>query len=243
MVSVSGILENILSHQYDPVKAHEYYLRTRELVGRTPGAPDGIAPPKGTKTTSKPSPVTVNPNQAEKDRMHYVIDGKLTAIELAMAPATKGAAGKKPKMLTEADKAKLSAVSEAAKKVLAEIANDLYNKRLKFGRDQYAKLEAVPKVPKGLGVLETQRRQEKRMEAIKKIKGEYKQNVLEATNEASTLTSNAKAKFSLEKQKIQDTAKKNLEAALTQSVDSANVEYERLKKDLATLLGVRKVGV
>lgn len=30
-------LEIVLQHEYDPVKAHEYYMRTRKLKGRRPG--------------------------------------------------------------------------------------------------------------------------------------------------------------------------------------------------------------
>ena len=32
------IVEELLTHAYDPVKAHEYYLRTRKLKGRKPAA-------------------------------------------------------------------------------------------------------------------------------------------------------------------------------------------------------------
>ncbi len=39
-----------LMHQYDPVKAHEYYLRTRELTGRKRGNDSGFAlKPKHTR--------------------------------------------------------------------------------------------------------------------------------------------------------------------------------------------------
>lgn len=32
--------DDVISHEYDPVKAREYYLRTRELKGRRPGKQD-----------------------------------------------------------------------------------------------------------------------------------------------------------------------------------------------------------
>lgn len=42
LVDPGGFIEEFMKHDYDPVKAHEYYLRTRELKGR--------------KTTSKVDP-------------------------------------------------------------------------------------------------------------------------------------------------------------------------------------------
>lgn len=39
-----------LSHKYDPVKAREYYLRTRKLKGRKKGT---TTPPKKTKTSAR----------------------------------------------------------------------------------------------------------------------------------------------------------------------------------------------
>jgi chromosome segregation ATPase len=48
-----------LRHAYDPVKAREYYLRTRELKGRKPG--------KGKEVGSRPSPKgVVRSNRADK---------------------------------------------------------------------------------------------------------------------------------------------------------------------------------
>jgi hypothetical protein len=40
--------KSFLAHAYDPVKAHEYYLRTRKLKGRTPGEgrPSATTPPQ-----------------------------------------------------------------------------------------------------------------------------------------------------------------------------------------------------
>lgn len=51
MTDVDAFIEDFLSHEYDPVKAREYYLRTRKLKGR--GAP-GSAVLK--VTPSKPAP-------------------------------------------------------------------------------------------------------------------------------------------------------------------------------------------
>lgn len=36
--SVNEVIENALAHAYDPIKAHEYYMKTRKLKGRKKGA-------------------------------------------------------------------------------------------------------------------------------------------------------------------------------------------------------------
>lgn len=49
-------LEAALRHEYDPVKAHEYYMRTRKLKGRRPG--NGDAPTTGRTRTRSVAPRT-----------------------------------------------------------------------------------------------------------------------------------------------------------------------------------------
>lgn len=42
MTDVLEFVEDFLQHDYDPVKAREYYLRTRELKGRQKKAADAV---------------------------------------------------------------------------------------------------------------------------------------------------------------------------------------------------------
>lgn len=55
---MSDILAHYASKYYDPVKAREYYLRTRELKGRQPGSP---LPEEAKKSPSPPAKVTETP--------------------------------------------------------------------------------------------------------------------------------------------------------------------------------------
>lgn len=45
MPDVDGFIDDFLQHDYDPVKAREYYLRTRKLKGRKKGITNQVAPP------------------------------------------------------------------------------------------------------------------------------------------------------------------------------------------------------
>ncbi len=62
MTDVGEFVENFLQHEYDPVKAREYYLRTRELKGRQKKASDVVvsklAPVKALPGVKK---VKINP--------------------------------------------------------------------------------------------------------------------------------------------------------------------------------------
>lgn len=235
MDSVKETISKVLSHAYDPVKAHEYYMRTRELKGRDgPQAPDpSSAKSGGSSTQSTQQNSDYNRMQAQKDSMHRVIDGKLADIENAMKPVT-GKDGKKPKLYSNADRLALKKLTEERKAKLEAIANDLYNEKLRIGREQYAKLEAVPEVPKGLGIIQTRRLAAIRAEKIAKIKGDAQTARINASNKAAGLRGEVIAKAISQKVTIQQKAK---QAVASKVAGAVNGEYEKLKQDLARLLG------
>ena len=57
---------------YDPVKAHEYYLRTRKLKGRKKGS---------AKTASETRPVVKVDNSAAKARRRQELAARISALE------------------------------------------------------------------------------------------------------------------------------------------------------------------
>jgi hypothetical protein len=238
MLNLKEVVEEVLCHVYDPIKAHEYYIRNRELKGRDPASPETPTKnrTKGSESTAAQK-TDVNPNQAAKDATHRTIDAKLAEIELAMAPALGNGEVKKAKLYSDKDKQALKKIAEDRKAKLEKIANDLYNEKLKIAREEYSKLEAVPEVPKGLGVLETMRRQEKRAEKIAKIKGDSKLARETVSNTSSNLRQQVVDKALSDKTKIQTEASKKLKASLGGAVENANSEYQKLKQDLARLLG------
>lgn len=64
-------LGDTLQHEYDPAKAREYYLRTRELKGRQPGIgpePTSNRGPAAIRPTVVRKPVAKRPSTAAKQR-------------------------------------------------------------------------------------------------------------------------------------------------------------------------------
>lgn len=86
MRSGKELLQDFLEHagDYDPAKAHEYYVRTRRLKGRKPGAggDGGRRSPPTPDTPSGKSPATKTKTQEERvaavqrrlDRLKEVLD-------------------------------------------------------------------------------------------------------------------------------------------------------------------------
>lgn len=66
MPSAEEFIDDFLKHEYDPVKAREYYLRTRQLKGRraaTPFANPGRTPANSATTKDQPLPSGPKPNE------------------------------------------------------------------------------------------------------------------------------------------------------------------------------------
>lgn len=83
MTRAQEFLDNFLAHAYDPVKAREYYLRTRQLKGRKKGlaqVPGGREPAKG--LTAPPRATAVKkaaPAPKGANRMQ-VLNARLTRL-------------------------------------------------------------------------------------------------------------------------------------------------------------------
>lgn len=92
MTTVEDLL---LRHAYDPIKAREYYLRTRELKGREPGKqnPTSTRQSGGAQRTTIPGgklkspPTTLTPQQrkAAIERRVTVLKGRLEQLKMALA--------------------------------------------------------------------------------------------------------------------------------------------------------------
>jgi Tfp pilus assembly protein FimV len=116
-------LEN-LAHEYDPQKAHEYYMKVRQLKGRKKGVSDTVStgvrraaapPPPKAKRAAVPSPAKAK-QKAElhanvtnlQDRLHKLEEliKQKEAVVKRNAQRSKQAARNKDKPKTAADKAK-----------------------------------------------------------------------------------------------------------------------------------------
>jgi hypothetical protein len=234
MANIQKILENVLSHAYDPIKAHEYYIKTRELTGRQPGQ---APPPPAVKSSATPAP-SVNPNQGRIDEMHAKIDAQLADIENAMAPATKGAKGKKgPSLLALKDKADLTKLADDHKAAMEKLQNELLDQKAKLQRERYAKLDRLPPIPKGLPLIELRAMQRQRKALLGKIDNEYASASKKLGDKALADKTAVISTYNTSRDKIHTAAKQRTAKKLGGAVEAANGEYEKLKQDLARLLG------
>lgn len=131
---------------YDPVKAHEYYIRTRQLKGRKKGSPTFSVRKPGGKT------VTLTARELTEQRAYAakrINDIKLRLAELTskLSVALREARDKKAKSEREAKKpptaAEKSKAARESKKYRAKNQQKIANKRKSAARTEKSK-EADP---------------------------------------------------------------------------------------------------
>lgn len=153
IVDDSILLHDNLLHAYDPVKAREYYLRTRKLKGRKKGSEDnkgdknsGSVKPSGTKK----SPVVkkrAKQKRAETEAKVAALKKRLERLKEVLselvkeAKARSGVKDESPKAKAdqnEETKAR-KPLTSAQKKAQAERAKKAYEKEKKQSPDQELK--------------------------------------------------------------------------------------------------------
>lgn len=103
--TVDDVIEDALMHAYDPQKAHEYYLRVRELKGRQPGHAD---PLKGRPTAHHPPPPTHSQISPALQAQINSIKSRLAQLQARLREllANKQKTAKKSDHKTAAEKSK-----------------------------------------------------------------------------------------------------------------------------------------
>lgn len=157
-------MDHFIAHIYDPAKAREYYLRTRELTGRKKGSaiePGG--PPVGSGVASAPAKPPAKPvvkgNRAAilKDRLgrlEEILDDLTARVEAAKArsgittPTKKSGEADKSKDPSTSSKEK----SSSQKKKDAKAAAERYekNKTAETSKDAQAVQDEIEEVQKAI---------------------------------------------------------------------------------------------
>jgi len=166
---------------YDPQKAHEAYLRRRQLLGRQPGKGDipaaphkkaavVIAPVKPKKTTEK--------RQAEADARVAALKARLDKLRKVLAELVKQAqarSGVEPK----SDKPSAA----PAKKGSSDLSAQDKREAAKKAKDRYEKEKKVESPSEKTKNLELDIK--KVQEKIQKIRDELKQSISQARNQST----------------------------------------------------------
>lgn len=148
------------SENYDPVKAHEYYLRTRELQGRH--STKGFNQKQREGWTYAQAQV----RQGTKAKIDQAQDAKKHSIEEVRAQA---------EMIRKEIAAKLRAFVEELSKQHSEnattISENAKQQRQAIADKLKADIAAIPPVPKGLSPARREKLQAERAEKIRALQG------------------------------------------------------------------------
>lgn len=203
---VADTIEEIVhgESRYDPVKAHEYYERTKQLKGRRSG--------KGL-TQRQREGWDYTKNEVEKERRQAFTEAA-AAKEAAIAE------------LRSTAERRRGIIADKLKRVLERISKETTDEREKISADVQAKIDKLPPIPKGVSKEKRAELAEKRRQDIAKIRGEASTN-REALGEA---TDSARSK----ERETSGAEREQVRAELTASIEKARENYDSLKEELTT---------
>lgn len=221
MFDVHEFVDDFLAHEgtrvYDPVKAREYYLRTRELKGRTSS--------KELKTDAKKEDW-----QVARAGLREAKKGESKALgeaRTAETTALREKATAKRTELREKLKAVMEKLTEARKADLA----DLTDESKKIAEQVEAKIAALPPIPDGITAKQKAKLQAERTEEIAKIRGDAKEDKAEISEDKKSVSADTKAKKTTERESVK-AEREAVGTELKASIDKARETYETLKTEM-----------
>lgn len=221
------------SQYYDPVKAHEYYLRTRELKGRRARANgEGLTSNQRIGFDYSKSEIE-KARQAELEKAQLDVQAQVEAFRNEAMAKVEEFTAKVQEVLNAIDSENANIINEInlkQKEDIAKVDSDLkselenINKKkreelLQIQEDISQKLAAVPKVPKSVDKETAIRLAAKRSEELAKIRGDGAKAKASVSEEYSKDADFARDQAKIAKQDIRDAASEERYAV---SNDSAN---------------------
>lgn len=217
-------LRHYASPYYDPVKAHEYYMRTRELKGRSTSSlnDEGKKVWSYTKNNIKSEKAAKVKEEQEKRAL------KIKQLR-TKAEATREQITSKLKTLNN----KLSEDAAAEKKDiddeknsdLESIETDSSNKKEQIDAQKEAAIKQLKaiEIPSGLSKEERAKRVAERNEKIAKIRGDAKSDKAKISNQAKSDKSDVRSNASAQKTEVSNQTKQS------KAVNTSNAKSERAR--------------
>lgn len=205
------LIRSIVTHaesRYDPVKAHDYYLRTRELKGNERKLSD-------LKT------------QSQKEGFQYV-KSQVGQEKKASEEAARNALASVSKGLQQR-KAEISKKFRAIMKTIADTASADREKIIKDAQD---KIASLPKIPESIGETQRAKLVAERKAQIAKIRGEANKN-LKGLSESTRANKDTTSKAS---EKQRESVRSELQNTLTQARANYTKAREAIKAKYQTEL-------
>ncbi len=159
MDKVSAFIAHYASEYYDPVKAREYYLRTRELKGRQPST------------------------KAEKQAWDYANANIAVAEKKDQVTAAEAHKAAIEQIKTNAAK-RQEEIRAKIKEILINLASDKKAQIEQISKDVADKIAALPEIPKNISKDARAKLVAKRQEEIDKIRGDAKTKIASVSSGA-----------------------------------------------------------
>lgn len=226
MVDVAEFIDNVLSHgRYDPVKAHEYYERTKELKGRRSAS--------DLKSEKKKAGWAYTKDQVEQEK------------KSALSTASEG---NKQALIQLRGKAaeRREEIRQKLQKIMEQIGKESKEGREDLDQKTKAAIEALPKMPNGLNKQQQAEFAEKRREEIAKIRGEASNKKVDITNFTKAWREGERTEASKTREEIAGELKGSLEKARENykaARDQVKAKYEaELDAEFESIRTLRKGG-
>jgi len=232
---------------YDAAKAHEYYLRTRELKGRKAAS--------ALKTTTKKEAWEYSKSEIAKKKKEET--DQASTDKQAEVEAIRNSASQKRAAIAEKIKSIYAGLLADRKAKSSEITDDSSAQREKASKDRAEKIAQInkevaqkiaglPKIPKGASPKEAERIRAERAKELEQIRGEsstkreavgaeYKSTLLDIRNQTSQKRETVSTDAANKRQAQQDSGRAEREqvtAQVKQSIDTARAAYEEKKAAL-----------
>lgn len=192
MDKATAFIETFLAHYaseyYDPVKAREYYLRTRELKGRQ-------LTTKAEKEAFNYANASIG--AAEKNDVAKAAEAQKAALEQIQATA----AGRQVE------------IRDKIKAILVNLANDKKAQIEQISKDVADKIAALSEIPKNISKDARAKLVKQRQEEIDKIRGDAKTKIQGVSSEAQAKKNSETASSRSSTEQVKADVKASVESA------------------------------
>lgn len=224
MINVDDFVSSMLhaESRYDPVKAHEYYLKTRELQGRRSGT--------ALKSTRQKEGWAFTKSEVTKEKVQSLdiaAQDHKAAVELLR---TKGVEQRK-------------AISDKIRNILDRITASATQQRAQISDKVQAEIDKLPAIPKGISKEEAAKLSAKRSEDIAKIRGNASNDRKSLTTSEKTDRSSTTNTGSAERQAVATEIKGSLDKARTTYETAKETIKAQFESDLNSEFNAIKTNV
>lgn len=252
---INSFLEHADPQYYDPVKAHEYYIKNRELKGRQTGA--GLSTNQKqafdyskTEIAKAQAQEQAKVDEEQKARFAEITQAAQTKAEEIRAKfqeifdrIAQASATRKEGILADRDskfkeingklKDNLKAVALKQTKALKELSDRRAAELLKLSNDARAEIAALPPIPKGLSPEDTARLSDERSAKLDKIRGDFNQKSQDTSDKYGAERDTIRETAQTEKEKARDDAaneRDSVNESVSKALNSVSTETKNQQK-------------